>query len=261
MSPLPERAAERAIFVSDLHLGTRYEGARADRETLFERFLLGLEGRANRLYLLGDVFEFWMEYRHFIPKHHFGVLAALYRLRATGVEIHYVGGNHDFNLGAFFDDTLGVVTHDGPFEARIQGKRVLLLHGDGLNPDDKAYRIVRKVLRSRWANFLWKLLHPDLGMRIALGVGKASRDQNHGTTSDAKAARYEAAVTPLFRQGYDIIIHGHIHRGFVKTLPEGVYVNTGEWVKRLEYVEMEGGTCTLRTYEESRESGVGRREI
>lgn len=238
----------RAVFVSDLHLGTHYTGAREDRELLFERFLREQEGRISHLFLLGDVFEFWMEYRHFIPKHQFGILAALYRLRASGVEIHYVGGNHDFNLGTFFADTLGIVTHDGPFEAAIQGKRVILLHGDGMDPADKAYRLVRKVLRSRWANFLWKLLHPDLGMHIALGVGKTSRDQNHGITSNEKAARYEAAARTMLRQGYDMVIHGHIHLGFVKQLPEGVYVNTGEWVKRLEYVEMEGGETALKTY-------------
>jgi UDP-2,3-diacylglucosamine hydrolase len=247
--PLSSALPDRAIFVSDLHLGTAYAGARADREVLFEHFLLDLEGKASHLFLLGDVFEFWMEYRHFIPKHHFGVLAALHRLRGSGMEIHYVGGNHDFNLGRFFRDTLDIVTHDGPFEANIQGKRMLLLHGDGMNPSDWKYRIVRRVLRHPLSNWAWKLLHPDFGMRLALGVGKASRDQNHGTISDAKAAKYEAEARSLLRRGYDILVHGHIHKGFVKTLPEGVYVNTGEWVKRLEYVEMERGVCSLRTYE------------
>jgi UDP-2,3-diacylglucosamine hydrolase len=242
---------DRALFVSDLHLGTAYSGARADREALFEKFLLGLEGNASRLYLLGDVFEFWMEYRHYISKHHFGVLAALYRLRKSGMEIHYIGGNHDFNLGSFFEDSLGIVTHDDPFEANIQGKRLLLLHGDGMNPTDWKYRIVRRILRHPLSNWAWKLLHPDWGMNIALGVGKASRDQNHGTISDEKAAGYESEARALLKQGYDIVMHGHIHRGFVKTLPEGVYVNTGEWVKRLEYVEMLGGECSLRTYDPS----------
>jgi UDP-2,3-diacylglucosamine hydrolase len=241
MNPIPARA----IFVSDVHLGTRYAGAREDREALFERFLLGLEGRASHLFLLGDIFEFWMEYRHVIPKHHFGVLAALHRLRRAGVEIHYLCGNHDFSLGRFFRDTLGVLTHDGPFAVELQGKRLLLLHGDGLNPADKAYRLVRKVLHSRWANFLWKLIHPDLGMRLAFGVGKASRDRD--VHPDLPA--YEAAARKLLARGHDIVMHGHIHTGFVKAVPEGVYVNTGEWLKRLEYVEMTEGVCSLRTYD------------
>lgn len=236
-----------AYFVSDLHLGTRYAGARADREEMFARFVEGLEGRASRLFLLGDVFEFWMEYRHFVPKHHFGVLAALRRLRRSGVPIDYLAGNHDFNLGAFFRESLGIETHDGPLAVELQGKRVLLLHGDGMDPGDKAYRFVKGVLRHPLSNWAWKKLHPDLGMRIALGVGKASRDQHKGVPKNLD--RYEAEARRLMREGgYDVLMHGHVHAGFVRTVPEGVYVNTGEWVKRLEYVEMRDGECALRTY-------------
>ena len=237
-----------AFFISDLHLGTRYYAADMSREKRFEEWIRGLTGRATHLYLLGDVFEFWMEYRHYVPKHHLGVLSALYELRRSGVEIHYFCGNHDFNLGTFFTESLGIITHNGPLEVTLQGKRMLLLHGDGMNPSDWKYRLVRKVLHHPLSNWAYKLLHPDLGMKIALGVGKASRDQNHGEISDEKAAEYEVEALASLRQWYDIVMHGHIHKGFVKTLPEGVYVNTGEWVKRLEYVEMSDGVCTLKSY-------------
>lgn len=242
---------DHAVFVSDLHFGTRYEDAREDRERLFERFLRQQEGRISHLFLLGDVFEFWMEYRHVVPKHHFGVLAALHHLRRSGVEIHYVCGNHDFNLGVFFRDQLGIITHTGPFTMTLQGRKLLLLHGDGMNPRDKAYRLVRKVLHSRWANVLWKLIHPDLGIRIALGVGKASRSR-HGDVVPHQDL-YEAEARRLLRTGgYDAVIHGHIHVGFVNMLSEGLHVNTGEWLKRLEYVEMTDGVFTLRTYGDER---------
>jgi UDP-2,3-diacylglucosamine hydrolase len=236
-----------AFFISDLHLGTRYGAADESREGRFETWIRSLTGRASHLFLVGDVFEFWMEYRHYIPKHHLGVLSALYELRRSGVEIHYFCGNHDFNLGDFFGESLDLVTHDGPLEITLQGKKMLILHGDGMNPADWKYRIVRQVLHHPLSNWAWKLLHPDLGMRIALGVGKASRDQNHGEISDAEAAEYEGEARALLRRGYDIVMHGHIHKGFVKNLPEGVYVNTGEWVKRLEYVEMTDGVCALKT--------------
>jgi len=244
---MPAALPHRAVFVSDLHLGTRYGGAREDREILFERFLLEQEGRISHLFLVGDVFEFWMEYRHVMPKAHFAVLAALHRLRRSGIEIHYVCGNHDFNLGTFFRDQLGILTHDGPFPITLQGKNLLVLHGDGMNPKDRAYRLVRRVLHSRWANFLWKLIHPDLGMRIAFGVGKASRDQHGSEPRDLDL--YELEARRLLREGgHDIVIHGHIHAGFVNAVPEGLHVNTGEWLKRLEYVEMEGGEVALKTY-------------
>ena len=135
-----------AFFVSDLHLGSLYKNAKPDRNVAFEAFLRSLTGRASHLFLLGDVFEFWMEHRYYIPKDHFGVLSALLELRRSGVEIHYVCGNHDFNLGTFFRDQIGAEIHDGSFHMELQGKRLLLLHGDGLNPDDKAYRFVRRIL-------------------------------------------------------------------------------------------------------------------
>jgi UDP-2,3-diacylglucosamine hydrolase len=242
-----------AFFISDLHLGTRYGAADRGREARFEEWIRGLTGRATHLFLLGDIFEFWMEYRHYVPKHHMGVLSALYELRRSGVEIHYVRGNHDFNLGEFFAKSLGIVTHDGPFEMNLQGKRVLLLHGDGMNPRDWKYRLVRRVLHHPLANRAYKLLHPDLGMKIALGVGKTSRDRETPETyignDPVRLAEYEQAARALLKQGYDIVIHGHIHVGYVKQFPEGVYVNTGEWLQRLEYVEMSDGVCSLRTYE------------
>ncbi len=238
-----------AVFVSDLHLGTRYAGARQDREEKFEKFVEGLQGRVSRLFLLGDLFEFWMEYRHFVPKHHFGVLAALRNLRRSGVPIDYLAGNHDFNLGTFFRDELGIETHDGPLAVELQGKRLLLLHGDGMDPADKVYRLVKGVLRHPVSNRAWKVIHPDLGMRIALGVGKASRDMHHGMARGLP--RYEAEARRLMREGgHDVLMHGHVHAGFVKRVPEGLYVNTGEWVKRLEYVEMRDGECALKTYDD-----------
>jgi UDP-2,3-diacylglucosamine hydrolase len=232
------------FFVSDVHLGTRYSKADPAREAHLEEWIRDLRDRASHLFLLGDIFEFWMEHRHVVPKHHFGVLSALYELRRSGVEIHYLRGNHDFNLGTFFDRSLGIVTHDGPLELTLQGKRVLLLHGDGVDPADWKYRLVRRVLHHRLANRAWKLIHPDLGMRIALGVGKASREAGY----DLPGPGYENEMRKYLRKGYDLVIHGHIHQGFVKHHPEGILVNTGEWVTRMEYVEMKDGACELKRY-------------
>lgn len=236
-----------AFFVSDLHLGTLYKNANPKREEEFESFLRSLMGRASHLFLLGDIFEFWMEYAHYIPKERFKVLSALYELRRSGVQIHYLCGNHDFNLGTFFGDQISIETHDGPFQLELQGKRLLLLHGDGMNAQDKIYPWVRRVLHHPLSNWLYRKLHPDLGMNIALGVGRLSR--NHNSNLPRHLPRYEAAARALLTESRaDILVHGHIHAGFVKNLPEGVYVNTGEWLERMQYVEMAGGECFLRSY-------------
>ena len=237
-----------AFFVSDLHLGTLYRNANPRRAEWFEEFVHSLSGRASHLFLLGDLFEFWMEYRYYMPKEYFRILSALHELKRSGVEIHYLCGNHDFNLGTFFRDEIGIETHDGPFRIELQGKRLLLLHGDGMDPRDKIYPWVRRVLHHPLSNWMYRLLHPDLGMKIALAVGRASRDHNGNIPRHLD--RYEAAAKDLLRQGgADILMHGHVHAGFVKNLPEGVYVNTGEWLEKLQYVEMTGGECFLKTYD------------
>lgn len=237
-----------AFFVSDLHLGALYHKADPRRAEHFEEFVRSLSDRATHLFLLGDLFEFWMEHRHYIPKRHFGVLAALRDLSRSGVPVHYLGGNHDFSLGTFFREELGVETHDGPLRLELQGKRVFLLHGDGMNPVDWKYRVAKRVLQSPWANRLYRVLHPDLGMDLALWTGKVSRDR-HGNVP-RHLDRYESAARALLRQGHDIVMHGHVHAGFVKALPEGIYVNTGEWLVRLQYVEMADGECVLKSYKD-----------
>ncbi len=238
--------SRRAFFISDLHLGARYPKSHPHRAELFETFLRARADDAEQVFILGDLFEFWMEYHHYIPKHHFGVLAALRDLTGRGIPVHYLAGNHDFDLGAFFREQLGVATHADALAVEVQGRRLLLLHGDGMDAGDGAYRLVKRVIRSPLAGRLFRALHPDLGMALALAVGKLSRDR-HGNVP-RHLARYENAARALLRQGNDIVMHGHVHAGFVKHLPEGIYVNTGEWLERLQYVEMADGECALKTY-------------
>ena len=235
-----------AFFVSDVHLGALYAKADPRRAGHLEDFLRALGEKADRLFILGDLFEFWMEYRHYVPKGHFGVLSALRDLVRGGVPVHYLSGNHDFSLGNFFKDELGIEIHRGPVAMELQGRRLLLLHGDGMDPGDWAYRAVKRVLSHPLVNRWYRLLHPDLGMVLALKAAKLSRDR-HGNVP-RHLDRYETAARRLLLQGHDIVMHGHVHAGFVKKLPEGVYVNTGEWFERLQYVEMAQGECELKRY-------------
>ncbi len=235
-----------AFFVSDLHLGALFSKANENRDSHFIDFLESLTERASHLFILGDLFEFWMEYRHFIPKDYFRVLVALKTLCDKGVEVHYLSGNHDFNLGEFFGRELNITIHTGPYPIELQGKRLLLLHGDGMDPEDHGYHVLKKIMCSAWANKFFQLLHPDFGMALALWFGKQSRTL-HGNIP-RHLERYEKATRQLLQAGYDIVMHGHIHAGFVKQLPEGIYVNSGEWLVKMQYVEMADGVCTLKNY-------------
>ncbi len=245
-APTPARAP-LAYFISDLHLGAAHAGLDPDREILVLRFLREKAAAASHLFILGDLFEFWMEYRSYVPKEHFRILAALEALARQGVEVHYLSGNHDFNLGGFFREHVGLRVHADEIRVELQGKRLLLLHGDGLAKSDWRYRIMKKVFRHRLSGFLFRLLHPDFGMGLARWSSKASRDQHQNRPRHMD--EYEAAGRALLAEGsHDVLIHGHTHAAFVKEFPEGIYVNSGEWLTRMEYVAMENGACRIEKF-------------
>ena len=196
-----------AYFISDLHLGAAYPGIKPDREKILLRFLEQKAAGASHLFILGDLFEFWMEYQSYIPKEFFKTLAALARLVQSGVEVHYLTGNHDFNLGRFFEDSLGIKIHTEPMCLHLQGKKLLLLHGDGLAQSDWKYRIMKKILIHPLSNRCFRLLHPDFGMTLARALSKASRDRHQNLPRHMD--EYQNASQALLKQGkQDILIHG-----------------------------------------------------
>jgi UDP-2,3-diacylglucosamine hydrolase len=174
-------------------------------------------------------------------------LAALAALSRSGVEVHYLSGNHDFNLGRFFADTLGLQVHSGPLALDLQGRKLLLLHGDGLARSDWKYRIMKKVMTHPLSNRCFRLIHPDFGMGLARALSKLSRDKHQNRPRHMD--EYEAASRELLASGkHDIVMHGHTHAAFVKTVPEGVYVNSGEWLHKMEYAAMTGGECRIERF-------------
>jgi len=239
----PSESFTRAIFVSDLHLGAL--GADPEKESRFIDFLRRLNGRISHLIIVGDLFEFWMEYRHFIPKKHFKVLAELHQLERDGTQIHYTAGNHDFKLASFFQDQLSIHIHHGPWVLELESQRILVLHGDGLSTKDTKYRLIRPVLHHPLSQFCFKLLHPDMGMYIALKVGALSR-KNH---KPAQIYFYRPAASKLLKDYHaDILIHGHTHEHFIEDLEGKIYANAGNWVSHQNYLLFEKGKLSLHNY-------------
>jgi UDP-2,3-diacylglucosamine hydrolase len=238
---------ESVYFVSDLHLGASYSGIRVDRQDRLLELFTEIKSQASHLFILGDLFEFWMDYPNFIPRHPFTVLRALADVVDAGVEVHYLAGNHDFYLSDFFHDQLGIHTHSGPLSLSLQGKKILLLHGDGLAAGDRAYRLVKRIMRHPLSLWLFRILHPEWGWKLAHSVGNASRDRQ--PDRDKHLPEYESAVRKLLSQGNDLVAHGHTHTPWIKELPEGIYVNTGEWFRDLNYVVLKDGIPQLFNFE------------
>jgi len=223
------RTVSALYFISDVHLGLEAPAEEAAKEARLLTLLDELAVDAGRLYIIGDLFDFWFEYRHAVPVHGLRVLNRLQELVASGTEVHYLAGNHDFALGPYISETIGCHVHGGPLGFEYDGLRFLLHHGDGLAGRDLGYRILKRVLRSRVSQALWRLLHPDLGFAAARMVSRASR--GHTTDKDyGPDDRMAESLHAIAAQGHQIILMGHTHAADQRELAGGArYVNLGSW--------------------------------
>jgi UDP-2,3-diacylglucosamine hydrolase len=239
--------ATSVFFVSDAHLGVDDAEQEAARTARLHDFLNSLPGRAASLYIMGDLFDFWFEYATAIPRRHFTTLAVLAKLREAGVDVAYMNGNHDFWLGTFFRDTLGLRTLDGPVTVEAQGRRLWLHHGDGLVGGDLGYRVLRRVLRAPLSIALYRLLHPDLGIPLARAVSRWSR-HSRGIGELRPEPLWREIAEPAFRSGHDAAIIGHFHHAYARREPGREFFVLGDWIERFTYLELSGGKLELRTW-------------
>ncbi len=233
--------------VSDVHLGCSETGTVSNREASLISFFNSLQGSASQLIICGDFFEFWMEYTDFVPKNHFGVLCALNNLVNSGTDVHYIAGNHDFNLGTFFDTHLKVTAHSDAYTFESGSKKIYMTHGDGLAQSDWKYRIAKKIIRSPLNNFLFKLLHPDWGMALARFVGSTSRYAGSGKKVDLLEYQ-KAAFSILRREHCDVFIQGHTHHKKIAKQDELLFVNCGDWLFEMSYLKITDGVVEQLDY-------------
>ncbi len=241
MNPKP------TLILSDLHLGCEPRGAFAHREEILCDFLREMAPKVDRLILLGDVFEFWMEYKSYIPKTHVHFLSTLGDLSRAGLKIHYFAGNHDFQLGRYFSEHLGIRCHSDDAVLHIDDRKLYFVHGDGLDAKDWKYRWARKLIRNPLNQFFFKLLHPDWGMALARFVGSTSRESTGYEDVELKGYS-EAAKKILKEMKVDAVVHGHIHQHLINEYEEGLHVVTGEWIRTLCYTLFCNGKFELKKY-------------
>jgi len=234
-------------FLSDAHLG----GEDESKEKIKEQKLLSLLGRIKEdgeyLYLVGDMFEFWFEYKNAIPKGHLQILSKLKELVDSGVKVIYLVGNHDFWLGDFLPTNLGIPIFKDSIEAVHQGKRIFISHGDGLAKKDRGYRILKKILRNRVNIFLYRQIPPDLSYPLAKFVSRRSRSwvQKRDT---AFLQEYENFAVEKITQGFDAVILAHTHVPVIKNSGNRVYINLGDWFLHFTYGLLRDGQFSLEMY-------------
>lgn len=235
---------ERALFLSDCHLGAGRPADRAAREIRVLSFLEREAPTAGTVYLVGDVFDFWFEYAGSVYRRHFRVLAALRALTAAGVRVVFLGGNHDFWADSFLRDEVGLEVHAHPLRETVQGRKLFLAHGDGLGPGDHGYPLLRAVLRNPLAIAAFRLVHPDLGLAVADAVSRFSRLRRDESKFDAEAL-CDHLAEPRFAAGDDAVVIGHYHHPTHLRRPGGEFLILGDWLERNTYAELVGGVFSL----------------
>jgi UDP-2,3-diacylglucosamine hydrolase len=234
-------------FIADAHLGADPEREEAPRRQRLHEFLTSLAGRASMLVIVGDLFDFWFEWGAAIPRRHFETLVLLRELRQRGIAIHYLNGNHDFWLGPFLSRELGVITHDGAWQLECQGHRIWIHHGDGLVGGDLGYRVLKRVIRSRAAIGLYRLLHPDLGWALAHRVSRWSRHSREDRVPDTDRLWREIAL-PRFAAGDDTVMIGHFHQVVERREGAHRFFVLGDWIDTFTAVRLEDGVFTLERH-------------
>lgn len=234
-----------AIFIADAHLKNPAD----PNYRLMLRFLRELPPGTDRLFILGDFFEFWLgdspdPFPHYRP-----VLDALKALSDRGVELFYFEGNHDFHLERYFATVFKARVFPDSAEMDMDGRRLFLCHGDLINGDDHAYRLLRLVFRNPLTRLLARVIPPSIPAWIAIKLGNHSKGKH--TTAGAKWDYLQLArdfAATRFRAGYDVVVTAHFHRPLHEESGATTLLALGDWISQFSYGEWHDGTLELKTY-------------
>jgi UDP-2,3-diacylglucosamine hydrolase len=233
-------------FISDIHLGLQDKETEEKKEDLLVKFLKCIPQEGSELYILGDLFDYWFEYKRVYQKGNYRTLAALKELTMRGIKVHYFIGNHDFFHNGFFEEEIGVNLYEEPVVREIDGKKFFLGHGDGLVDNDTGYNILKKILRNKFIQKLYALIHPDFGVYLASSTSRKSRHYTSGRPG--VNAEYDGlfnAAKKKIDEGFDYVLFGHLHRRCIQKYKNGFYINLGSWLDKPCYGEYNDGELKI----------------
>jgi UDP-2,3-diacylglucosamine hydrolase len=246
---------KKTYFASDFHLGADAQRTSRERERQIVRWLDQCAYDAETIYLVGDLFEFWHEYKTVIPKGYTRFLGKLAELRDAGIPIQVFTGNHDLWMFGYFEEELGIPVHYKPITTEISSKKFFIGHGDGLGPNDKGYKRMKKVFTNPMCQWMFRWMHPDWGNRIASFSSAQSRavkwDKENHWLGDDKEWLVQYANRKLDTVPADYYIFGHRHLPIDWLLKNGQsrYINLGEWMYQCSYGVFDGKDIEIRFFE------------
>lgn len=249
--------SKKTFFASDFHLGADARLPSAERERQLVRWLGLVAPEAEAIYLVGDLFEFWFEYKSVIPKGYSRLFGKLAELRDAGIPIYMFTGNHDLWMSGYFEAEFGIPVYHRPIQREIQGKQFFIGHGDGLGPNDKGYKRMKKVFIHPFSQWLYRWFHPDMGVKLAYFFSKKSRAATPPEERSWMGGEKEWLLQYTNRkidQGIepDYFVFGHRHLPIDWLLKNGRsrYINLGEWMWVNSYAVFDGKDLEIRFFEQ-----------
>lgn len=244
---------KKIYFASDFHLGVpTYEKSLA-REKFIVKWLDEVKHDAQEIYLMGDLFDFWFEYKYVVQKGFIRLLGKIAEIVDSGIPVILFTGNHDVWMFDYLEKELGVTIHKNPITREYNGKKFYLAHGDGLGPGDKGYKFIKKIFTSPTCQWLFSRLHPNFGAGIARYWSKTSRASNAPKDEQFKGEENEwlalYAKEMLQKEHFDYFIFGHRHLPLdIKLSEKSRYINLGEWINYNTYAVFDGENLELKEY-------------
>ncbi len=244
---------EKVYFASDFHLGApNFEKSR-EREDRIIRWLDQIKSDAKAVFLVGDLFDFWFEYKQTVPKGHTRFLGKLAELSDSGIELHVFVGNHDLWMFGYFEQELNAKVYHEPISLQINNKSLFVGHGDGLGPGDKGYKKLKKMFTNKFFQWAFNWLHPDVGIAIANSWSSKSRAQaNHVEQKFLGEDEWlwQFAKDQEKLQHHDYYLFGHRHLPLDLEVAENSrYINIGEWLSHNSYGTFEDSELKLCYFE------------
>ena len=249
---------KKIYFASDNHLGAPTVAESKPREAKFVQWLDNIKADAGAIFLLGDLFDFWFEYKTVVPKGFVRTLGKLAELRDSGIPIYFFVGNHDLWMDDYFQTELNIPVYNHPLEVECAGKRFLIGHGDGLGPGDKGYKRMKKVFTNPFCKWLFRWLHPDIGVRLAQYLSVKNKlisgaEDVHFLGEDNEWL-VQYCKRKLETQHYDYFLFGHRHLPMTIKVGEGsTYINTGDWIHYFTYAVFDPQSGELKIREFTKE--------
>ena len=242
MTTITTSANKKIYFASDQHLGAPTAEISLPREKKFVNWLDTIKDDAGTIFLLGDLFDFWFEYKTVVPKGFVRVLGKLAELKDSGIDIYFFVGNHDLWMDDYFKKELNIPVFHEPQEFDINGKIFLIGHGDGLGPGDYGYKRMKKVFTFPFFKWLFRWLHPDIGVRLghyfSVKNKLISGDEDARFLGEENEWLAQYCRKQLTEKHYDFFVFGHRHLPLEINLnDDSTYINLGDWIQYFTYGE------------------------